>query len=148
VYIQILLTSALVAGKWSASRPGRFTPGERTPGTLWIGGWVGPRASLDDLEKGKFLILPGLELRLLGHPARSQLLYRLSYPGPRKLLRASLNEVNKYMWHVSEAWTVSKASVNITRLYGVTSQEAVIFTPPASLLVSLMRCDCFLGDTD
>jgi hypothetical protein len=25
----------------------RFTPGERTPGTHWIGGWVGPRAGLD-----------------------------------------------------------------------------------------------------
>jgi hypothetical protein len=25
----------------------RFTPGERTPGTHWIGGWVGLRAGLD-----------------------------------------------------------------------------------------------------
>jgi hypothetical protein len=25
----------------------RFTPGERTPGTHWIGGWVGPRARLE-----------------------------------------------------------------------------------------------------
>jgi hypothetical protein len=25
----------------------RFTPGERTPGTHWIRGWVGPRAGLD-----------------------------------------------------------------------------------------------------
>jgi hypothetical protein len=35
------LTSALVGGEWSASRPGRFTPRERTPSTYWIGGWVG-----------------------------------------------------------------------------------------------------------
>jgi hypothetical protein len=35
----------------------RFTPGERAPGTHWIGGWVGPRAGLDDVEKRK-LILP------------------------------------------------------------------------------------------
>jgi hypothetical protein len=28
------LTSALDGGKWSASRPGRFTHGERAPGTL------------------------------------------------------------------------------------------------------------------
>jgi hypothetical protein len=27
--------------------PPRFTPGKRTPGTHWIGGWVGPRAGLD-----------------------------------------------------------------------------------------------------
>jgi hypothetical protein len=41
----------------------------------------GPRASLDNLERRKFLTLLGLELRSLGRPARSQSLYRLSYPG-------------------------------------------------------------------
>jgi hypothetical protein len=45
---------------------------------------VGPRAGLDDVEKRKFLTLPELELRLLGRPARSQSLYRLSYPGSLK----------------------------------------------------------------
>jgi hypothetical protein len=49
--VHIFLTSALAGGKWSASRPGRFTPGERAPGTNWIGGWVGPRAGLDNTEK-------------------------------------------------------------------------------------------------
>jgi hypothetical protein len=39
--------SALDGGEWSASRPDRFTPKERAPGTHWIGGWVGPRAILD-----------------------------------------------------------------------------------------------------
>jgi hypothetical protein len=38
-------------------------------GTHWIGGWVDLRAGQDDLEKRKFLTLPGLELRPLGHPA-------------------------------------------------------------------------------
>jgi hypothetical protein len=55
-------------------------PRERAPGTHCIGGWVDPRAGLDDVEKRKFLTLPGLELRLLGRPARSQSLYRLRYP--------------------------------------------------------------------
>jgi hypothetical protein len=41
--------------EWSASRPGRFTTGEGTPGTHWIGGWVDPRAGLDDMEKRKSL---------------------------------------------------------------------------------------------
>jgi hypothetical protein len=77
VQIHIFLTSALVRGEWTASRPGRFTPGERAPGTYWIGGWVDPRAGVNDLEKRKFLTLPGLELRPLGRPARSQSLYRL-----------------------------------------------------------------------
>jgi hypothetical protein len=51
VYIHIFLTSALVGGEWSNSLPGRFTPEESAPGTHCIGGWVGPRASLDDVEK-------------------------------------------------------------------------------------------------
>jgi hypothetical protein len=74
VYIHIFLTSALVGGELSISRPGRFTPGERAPGTHWIGCWVDLRARLDnleDLERRKFLTPQGLELRLLGRPARS-----------------------------------------------------------------------------
>jgi hypothetical protein len=70
----------LVGDEWSASRPGRLTPGERAPGTHWIGGWVGSRASLDDVEKRKLLTLPGLELWLLSRPAHSQSLYWLRYP--------------------------------------------------------------------
>jgi hypothetical protein len=64
----VFLTSVLVGGEWSIARPGRFTPGERTPGTHWIAR-VGPRASLDSVEKRNFMTLPGLEL------------YRLRYPG-------------------------------------------------------------------
>jgi hypothetical protein len=52
----VFLTSALVGGEWSVSRPGRFTPGEKAPSTHWIGGWVG-------MEKWKFLSPPRLELR-------------------------------------------------------------------------------------
>jgi hypothetical protein len=40
-------------GEWSASRPGRFTPKERAPGTYWLGGWVGPSAVLDAVVKRK-----------------------------------------------------------------------------------------------
>jgi hypothetical protein len=42
---------------------------------------VGPRDGLDDLERRRFLTLPGLELRPLGRPARSQSLYGLRYAG-------------------------------------------------------------------
>jgi hypothetical protein len=42
---------------------------------------VGPRAGLGDMEKRKFLTVPGLEPRLLVCPVRSQSLYRLRYPG-------------------------------------------------------------------
>jgi hypothetical protein len=47
----LILTSALVGDKWSASPPGRFIPRERTPGTHYIGGWVDSRAGLDDVGK-------------------------------------------------------------------------------------------------
>jgi hypothetical protein len=53
----------------------RFTLGERAPGIRWIGGWVGPIAGLDEVEKRKFLTPPGLELRSLSRPARRQSLY-------------------------------------------------------------------------
>jgi hypothetical protein len=80
VYTHIFFTSALAGDEWSASRPCRFAPGKRAPGTHWIGGGVDLRAGLDDVEKGKFLTLPGLELPPLSRPARSQSLYRLRYP--------------------------------------------------------------------
>jgi hypothetical protein len=51
VQIHIFLTSALAGGEWSASRPCRFTSGERAPGSHLIGGWVDPRAGLDGMEE-------------------------------------------------------------------------------------------------
>jgi len=53
------------APEWSASRPSRFTPRERIPGTHWIGGWVGPRAVLDVWWREKSDPLPRLEPFLL-----------------------------------------------------------------------------------
>jgi hypothetical protein len=62
VKIHEFLASALVRGEWSASRPCCFTPGERALGTHWIGGWVGPRIGLDNVERRTILPLPGLEI--------------------------------------------------------------------------------------
>jgi hypothetical protein len=45
------------------------------PGAHWIGGWMDPRTGLDTVDKRKILPLRGLELRPLGRPACSQLLY-------------------------------------------------------------------------
>jgi hypothetical protein len=47
---------------------------------------VDSRAGLDDVQKRKFLTLPGLELRPLGRPTRSQSLYGLRYPGSLPLI--------------------------------------------------------------
>jgi hypothetical protein len=66
VRIHVFLTSTLAGGERPLSRPSRFTHGERSPRIHWIGGWVGPRTGLDDMEKRKFLTLSGLELRSLG----------------------------------------------------------------------------------
>jgi hypothetical protein len=49
------LTSALAGGEQSNYRPDRFTFGDRDRGAHWIGGWVGPRAGLDTVEKRKSL---------------------------------------------------------------------------------------------
>jgi hypothetical protein len=86
IWIHIFLTSALAGGEVSA-----LCPGERAPSSHWIGGWVDPRAGLNDVEKRKFLTLPGLQLQPLSYPAHSQLLYRLRYPSSSSRLMNPLN---------------------------------------------------------
>jgi hypothetical protein len=54
------LISAIDGNEWSATRPGIFISGERDPNTNWIGGWVGPIASL---KKKKILPLPEIKPR-------------------------------------------------------------------------------------
>jgi hypothetical protein len=62
-WTRVSLTLVLDGGEWSASHPGHFIPRERAPRyPLDRGGWFGPRASVDDMEKRKFLTLLGLEL--------------------------------------------------------------------------------------
>jgi hypothetical protein len=56
IWIHVFLISALVGGEWSASRPDRFTPGERAHVIHCVGGWVGLRTGLDDMERRKFLV--------------------------------------------------------------------------------------------
>jgi hypothetical protein len=64
------LTSALEGGEWSASRPGRFTPMERAPGTHWIGGGVGPQSrSGNGGEEKNSQPLLGLEPPIIHSPA-------------------------------------------------------------------------------
>jgi hypothetical protein len=57
-----------------------------------------PRAGLDDVEKGKFLTLPGLEHRPFGRPARSQSLYRLCWVIEGKFYsKTELNIIRKML---------------------------------------------------
>jgi hypothetical protein len=73
------LTSVLDWREWSVSRSSRFNLGKRVPGIHWIGGWVEPRAGLDDMEKRK--IFHWRESNL-GRPAHSPSLYRTQLTEP------------------------------------------------------------------
>jgi len=70
------LTSALDVVGSQRHAPAALPPGKR-PGIYCIGGWLGPRIGLDGCGKTRLHrnSIPDL-------PARSQSLYRLSYPGP------------------------------------------------------------------
>jgi hypothetical protein len=49
------MTSALDRVSGQRHDPAVFTPGERTHGNHFAGGWVGPRAGLDTDVRGKIL---------------------------------------------------------------------------------------------
>jgi hypothetical protein len=68
-----------VSGQFHA--PDALPPGKEPPGTQWIGGWLGPRSGLDEVERRKILQLTGLEQRPLAPPSRSYSLYRLCCSG-------------------------------------------------------------------
>jgi hypothetical protein len=117
------LTSVLDGGEWSASRPGRFTPRERTPGTHWIGSWVAPRAVLDAMVKRK-TPSPRRESnpRTPINPARSPALYRLNYHGScimnvsdSNLVKqlAVLNCFLDFLYLSSECWDTFPKSLTV-----------------------------------
>jgi hypothetical protein len=62
VQIHIFLTSTLAGGEWSALGLRQLYLRERAPVTHSVRGFVDPRASLEEVEKRKFLTLPGLEI--------------------------------------------------------------------------------------
>jgi hypothetical protein len=107
------LTSALEAGEWSASRPGHFTPRERAPGTLWIGGWVGPRAVLDAVVQRNLIFISGNKFRLW---EKSQ---AINYQ-PLKL--STIFRIN-FTLKMEVAWTSETLVSYTTTLYGVTTQK-------------------------
>jgi hypothetical protein len=71
------LTSTLDEITWSMPHPGRFTPPGKEPIIRCIGGWETPKASLEAAEN-----LAPTGIRSSDRSARSELLHRLSYPGP------------------------------------------------------------------
>jgi hypothetical protein len=69
--LHTFLKSALHGDKWSTSCSGGFTPGERVPGTHWIGGWVGPRIGRNAVAKRKNPFTVYCRESKSGRPARS-----------------------------------------------------------------------------
>jgi hypothetical protein len=65
-------TLVLDGGKWLASYPGCFSPGERGPSTHWTGGQMGPRACVDAVENIKSCLCQEVNP---GHSTRSLQLY-------------------------------------------------------------------------
>jgi hypothetical protein len=91
---------------------------ERALDTHWIGGWVDPRTGLDNVEKRKFLTVPGLQLRPLCRPAYNQSLSRLMEglgqlknpltsfgiePATFKFVAQCLNQLGYYVPAIEEA---------------------------------------------
>ena len=66
----------LDGGGWSAPRPDRFTPGKDPVPIVQEAGWA-PQPVWTDAEN-----LAPTGIRSPDCPARSESLYRLSYPGP------------------------------------------------------------------
>jgi hypothetical protein len=77
--------------------PRPLYPGERDPGTHWIG-WVGPGAGPDTVEK--ILDPTRLEILPLGRVARSQSLYKRHCPG--SYLHPILYRYSWKEWNFSE----------------------------------------------
>jgi hypothetical protein len=72
--------------------PRPLYPRER-PGTHFIGGWVRPRASLDGCGKSR-----PIGIRSPDREARSESLYRLSYPGPQGKGKGKGKDIPTQSW--------------------------------------------------
>jgi hypothetical protein len=94
--------------------PRPLYPGERVPGTHWIGDCVDLRVDLDDIAEIKILDLLGLEAEPLGRPARSQSLYRLSYSSGEAELAYKLSApVNSSALHVRDSNVMMNTGLEI-----------------------------------
>jgi hypothetical protein len=96
-----------------------------------------PGAGLEDTEKIKFLTLPGLELRPLGHPAHSQSLYRLRYPSSHITYITLLNNIMKPVCYLSQ--TISGKSTLIIFLLSVSWNSNFHFTAAFSNTILYSR---------
>ena len=99
------LISALYGVGGQRHAPDTLPPGEIR--THCIGGWVDTRTGLDRCGKTR----PHRDLNL-DRPARSELLYRLSYPGPRQAVQVNLKLLIKGPSFFICIWAVLKIPNN------------------------------------
>jgi hypothetical protein len=97
----------LDGGEWSASRTGRFTPGERTPGTQWIRGWMG---------RDFFLFAIASRPALGPTQPRIQRVTMALSPGVKRQGRKAGAEV-KNEWHYASTLPYVFMAWNLSTLY-------------------------------
>ena len=110
-----------------STTPRPLYPWDR-PRTHCTGGWVGPRAGLDECGK----ISPPTGIRSPYRSARSESLYRLSYPG-RLRYRGFRNYIISLNIHHREVF-----QMNMTK-YGVLPRIHVEIFHKRTKLLSLIR---------
>jgi hypothetical protein len=124
----------------------RFTPRERTPGTHWIGVWVGPRAGLDAGARRK--ILCPCRGSNPDRPARSQTLYCLSH-------RGSPNSKQYFVFYIPHRNVFQTQVSDINGLYILCHASNVYCDQPLFLIQDKNifkktdgRCDCCVSLSD
>lgn len=90
------ITSALYGGRWSTPHPAHFTPQKKTQYPL-DRSLDGPQGRSGRVWK---IPPPRVEYDPQDHPAHSELLYKLHYPGPHTLysrrIRLNISDKNNY----------------------------------------------------
>jgi hypothetical protein len=95
----------------------RLLPPER-PGTHCVGGWVSPRAGLEGCEKSRPHRDP-----IPDGPARSESLYRLSYPGPQ----LTVNKLINFHSAVEVLWLILVSKCCIGSEFSLFSSDYPLF---------------------
>jgi hypothetical protein len=80
VYLQVFLVSALDQSEQQLHDPATLALGERAPCTHWTGGWVGPRAGLNTVEKRKSPVLARINPNFLVIESITKSLYWVIVP--------------------------------------------------------------------
>jgi hypothetical protein len=105
------MTSALDGVNGQRHAPVELYPRERSPGTHWIGGWVGLRADVDTEARGKFFRFcrgSNLDRAVVLSVVRHYILTEL----PRLPLRSVGNKNVAYKFGVSIQWHASRTQIS------------------------------------